>query len=55
MMRLELKLVLAALSHMLSFSMVERSFATNPEYVAAHSLPIELQSGHQLPLVLGIY
>lgn len=55
MMRLVLKSVLAALSYMLSFSMAESNFATNPEYGATHGLLTEPQSGHQLPPVLGIY
>lgn len=35
--------------------MAESNFATNPEYGATHGLLTELQSGHQLPPVLGIY
>lgn len=54
-MRLMLKSVLAALSHMLSFSMAGSKFATNPEYAATHSLLIELQSGQKLPLILGTF
>lgn len=55
MMRLVLKSVLAALSHMLSFSMAETNFATNPEYGATRSLLTESQSGLQVALILGIY
>lgn len=55
MMRLVLKSVLAALSHMLIFSMAESNFATSPEYGATYSLLTESQSGRQLPLILGIY
>lgn len=54
-MRLMLKSVLAALFHMLSFSMAESKFAANPEYAATHSLLTELQSGHKLRLILGTF
>lgn len=54
-MRLELKLVLAALSHMLSFSMAERNFTTNPEYVATHSLPTELVLSPTAPYFILLY
>lgn len=54
-MRFVLKSVLAALSHLLSFSMTDNNFATSPEYGEIRSLFTESQPGHQFPFIPGFY
>lgn len=54
-MRLMLKSVLAALFHMLSFSMAESKFAAIPEYAATHSLLTELVWSQTAPYSRDFY
>lgn len=54
-MRFVLQSVLAALSHLLSFSMTQSNFATNPEHGEIHRLFTESQLGQKLPFIPGFY
>lgn len=50
-----LKSVLAAQSHLLSFSMTQSNFAANPEHGTIFSLFTEPQPGRHLSFILGFY